>query len=220
MANVTMIAPTGATGIIHASKTGNKYTLAADGTVSVDTRDLPDLEAAGFSVVPRNGQAATGIGTVRLPLIHFKNSDGSVLTASPAAGKFGVSLTHGTSEALTSETANANTKTDIASIEFTLPQTYAAGQDITLNVNAKVSGTLTTKTIAADARKVSDAGAHGSNLIATAAQVMGTTAADLTFTITGTTLSPGDRIALQLTMVITEGASANQTGTINSVRLS
>lgn len=217
---VKMIAPTGTGGIVQASTSGTTYTIAADGTIDANIKDVNALESAGFTPVRRDGQSANGLSTIRLPLVNFKNSDGSVLAASAAAGKLGVSMTFGTSEVLISEVAQSNTKTDIAFIELVLPSSYIAGQDINLNVNAIVSGTLTTKTIAAAASKCSDAGAHGSNLIATAAQAMGTTAGDLAFVITGATLSPGDRVALQLTMVITEGAAATQTGKINSVRLS
>jgi hypothetical protein len=217
---VKLFAPTGRTGIVQASASGTTYTIAADGSVSVDSLDVPALERAGFTTASRDGQASNGLGTIRIPLVAGKNSDGSVLTASPASGKFGVSLTAGTSEALTSETAQSNTKTDVAYFETVLPPSYVAGQDITLTVNAKVSGTLTTKTIAAAAYKVADAGTQGSTLIATAAQAMTTSAADYAFTITGTTLSPGDRLGLLLTMVLTEAAAATQTGTVNSLRLS
>lgn len=214
-----MFAPAGRGGIITSSKTGTVYTIAADGSILAADADVGDLIGAGFASADRDGQAATGIGTVRIPLKAFTNSDGSVLAAAPAAGKFGLTLTFGTSQTLLSETANSNTKTDIATLEYQLPNSYVAGQDLTLSVNAIVSGTLTTKTIAADARKMTDAGAAGANLIATAAQVMGLANADSVFTITGATLSPGDRIMLQLTMVITEASAANQTGKINSVRL-
>lgn len=217
---VKMFAPTGTTGIVQASGSQTTYTVAADGSISANPNDVAALLQAGFTQAARGGQGASGIGTLRPSLLTFKNTDGTTLAASPASGKFGITETFGTSEKLLSETANSNTKTDAAITEFTLPDSYVAGQDLTLSVNAVVSGTLTTKTVAADARKIADAGTEGSNLIATAAQVMSTTAADLTFVVTGTTLSPGDRVALKLTMVVTEGAAADQTGSINSVRLS
>jgi hypothetical protein len=218
--SVKMIAPTGLTGIVQASKTLTKYTIADDGTVVVAAVDVDSLQNAGFTVAARDGQGASGLGGVNLPLLGFKNTDGTTLTAAAAAGKFGLSVTFGTSEKLLSESANSNTKTDASITEVVLPPSYVAGQDIALVVNGQVSGALDTKTVAADARKIANDGTQSAaNLIATAAQALGTDAGDLTFVISGATLNAGDRLGLKLTMVLTESAAAGQTGQINSVRL-
>lgn len=166
---------------------------------------------------------SNGINTTRILLFNAKNSDGTVLTGSAAAGKFGISLTLGTSEALTGEAAQGNTKTDIAAFEMTLPAGYIAAQNLTVTVNAKYAGagTAGTKTVVAAAYLLATDGTMGANLVATSAATITTSAADYAFVITGTTLTGGVRILVAITAVMQEtGASSTLTATVNSARLS
>jgi hypothetical protein len=52
MPKVTMQAPAGVGGQIHASKTQQVYTVGSDGSVVVESADVSDLLGAGFTVVP------------------------------------------------------------------------------------------------------------------------------------------------------------------------
>lgn len=169
------------------------------------------------------GATATGLNGYQLRPIEFKNSDGTTLAASAASGKFGLSLTAGTSEYLVSEAANSSTKTDVALAEFVLPATYNAGTNVTVTVNCNYvlgSGTVGTHTLAAAAYLNTAAGTQGSNLIATTAQTVPSSAGTVMFTITGTSLVPGSRLTLTLTGVIQDTAGSNITSQINSVSLS
>lgn len=167
--------------------------------------------------------AANGIPTpTRLNLTQAKNITGAALAAGAAAGVFGFSISLGTSFALISEAANSNTKTDVAMWEFELPPTYVAGSNINVLVNSNYTlggGTVGTHTLAAAAYLSVDAGTQGSSLIATSAQTVPSSAGTQTFVITGTTLSPGDRLVLTLTLVLQDTGGSNITATINSVRL-
>ena len=164
-----------------------------------------------------NGLFATALG-----LLNFKNSDGSTIAASASAGKFGIAITLGTSFALASESANNSTKTDVALLEFVLPANYKAGTNITATVNASITGagTLTTKTAQIKAYRTASDGTQGADIGPGSATAMTAAGADVPFTITGTTLNPGDKLALSLTTILTETASSGMVANINSVRLS
>ncbi len=205
---------------------GTSYTADSTGTVlsvpiNTDLRDL--INDGGRVIDSTSTPSANGMFVTQLPLISGKNSDGTTLAASAAAGKFGLTLTAGTSEVLLSEAANSNTKTDIVVFEHQLPRNYIAGSNITITASALFtigSGTSATHTIGAAAYKCANAGTQGSTLVATAAATLTATAVDYNFVITGTTLSPLDRIMVSLTAIILDSAGSNVTGTINSVRLS
>lgn len=217
-----MFAPAGLSGIVQGTASGNTYTIGTDGSISADIKDVLALEAAGFTQANRTTNAANGIAAANLPLIGAKNADGTTLAASAASGKFGLSLTFGTSEYLVTEAANNNAKSDACVLEHVLPANYVAGQNLTLTVQQQVvigGGTLSVRTLTPDVRKKGTDGTIGSNL-ASVAQNMTNTAGDLTFTITGATLNPGDLLMIQLTAAITETASSNVTAKVSSVRVS
>lgn len=166
--------------------------------------------------------AANGLIETPLPFFNFKNSDGTTLAASAAAGKFGLSFTAGTSEFLLSEAANSNTKTDVAAVEFVLPANYIAGQDVTVTAHTRYtlgSGTVGTHTLAAATYLNAAAGTQGATLIATAAQTVPATDGAVSFVITGTTLSPGSRLTMTLTLVIQDTGGSNITAQVNSVTI-
>lgn len=202
------------------SPSAGAMSLALSGVNTV----FPALAADNTAMVTAATVAANGMtGAMRMPLIHAKNSDGTTLAASAAAGKFGLALTVGTSEVLLSEAANSNTKTDIAVWEFVLPPTYIAASNLTVTANTNYtlgSGTVGTHTLAMAAYLCADAGTQGSTLIATAAQTVPAAAGEVTFTITGTSLSPGSRVMLAATLVIQDTGGSNITAQINSVRVS
>ncbi len=208
-------------------RSGVTYTADSTGTVTSvpagsDLHDL--LDQGGYLVDSSLTPAVNGLYTTRIPLTNGRNADGTGLGAG-AAGKFAITNTAGTSgPLLTSEAANSNTKTDTVIFEHVLPRNYIATKNITVTANAFYtlgSGTVGTKTLTAAAYKCTDAGLQGSTIIATAAATLiATTATDHAFVITGTTLSPGDRIEITLVLVIQDSGGSNITATLNSVRLS
>lgn len=164
----------------------------------------------------------SGVNSV-LRMLDFQNSDGSVLAASAAAGKFGITLSAGTAMNLVTEAANSNTKTDVAIHEYIVPSSYVAGTNLTVTANTMYvlgSGTVGTHTLAAAAYLTANDGTQGATLIATAAQSVPAAAADVTFTITGTSLVAGSRLLLSFTLVIQDTGASNITAKLNSVRIS
>lgn len=225
--NLTLRVPAGST--ITEVLGGNTGSAKPDanGFVSVDAGDALGLVAGGYRWpdLPVGSQVindTNGLAPIRVNAFHWKNSDGSAVAAAASAGKFGYAITLGTSLALVGEAANNNTKTDIAITEVVLPPNYIAGQDITVTVNGQYAGagTLTVKTVAVAAYRTADDGTEAASLVATAAQNLTNAAAETAFVVTGATLHPGDRLALKLTMVLTETAASATTGQVNSVRLS
>jgi hypothetical protein len=180
-------------------------------------------EGADIKGVSSAFAASAGAGGVRrLPLTGARTVTGVMPTVAAQANIFGITFTPGTAEYLVSEAANNNTKTDVICFEHVLSDSYAAGANFNVVVNAHFvigSGTLTTKTVAVDVYKCADDDTQGSTIETTAAQTITGSAADYTYAVTGTGLNPGDRVVIKLTMVLTETASSNVTGRINSVRL-
>jgi len=90
--------------------------------------------------------------------------------------------------------------------EFVLPQEYRAGAAVTLRVKAGMLTTLAdenTTPVTVDANVYRDAGTGlvGTDICATAAQAINSlTMANKDFTITPTTLVPGDRLVIVLTL--------------------
>ncbi len=213
MSTVTMRAPAAYQNFV--AQSGNAYASDSAAMISgVTQEDVLSLFASGCWVPEQ-------MGTIRVPLLSAKNSDGSVLAAAASAGKFGVTITLGTAEYLVTEAANSNTKTDIALFELVLPNTYAAGDDLTLTVNTEYvlgSGTVGTHTLDAEAFLGDDDGTSGADLIAVAAQTVPATATELEWTIPGDTLQPGARVVLRLTLVIQDTGGSNITARINSIR--
>jgi hypothetical protein len=179
-------------------------------------------EGADIKGVASSFAASTGAaGVRRIPLTSARDVTGMMPTVAAQANIFGLTFTPGTAEYLVSEAANNNTKTDVICFEYVLSDTYPAATDLSLVVNSHYvigSGTLTTKTIAAAVYLVADADTQGATLVTTSAQTLTGSAADYTFAVTGATLTPGCRVVVKLTMVLTETASSNVTGRINSVR--
>jgi len=188
------------------------------GTLYVTTiSDHNDVVAATQSFVP----TAAGGGMDRfLMLTRALSIAGIPLTATPAAGAFGITRTDGTSLVLTGEaTSGAAAKTDQAIWEVNLSDSYIAGHDIALTVNCNTVGTVITAastTLTPTAYSQSDGVETG--LTVSAAQQIPATATDLVFTITGTGLTPGMSIVVVLTMLVTTSSGAAH-GVINSVAL-
>jgi len=185
--------------------------IAAGTTINVDTSALIGgvLQLSAFTPPYRH-----------LPLTNGKTDAGVGLTASAAGGAMGVSRTAGTSLQLIGETTSGNAKTDKVMWEFVLADTYNAGAAIPLIANASIAGggTITPASCTLAMAAYSEV-----NGVETALTVNGGTqqitagGADITWSLAGTGLTPGARLVLELTMLITSASGAN-TGQINSMK--
>lgn len=185
---------------------------------------IPDPGTGASTILTSKStfSTTTGISPTRLALLQAVSADGSVVGAAAAAGKFGWSISLGTSSGLVTEAANTNTKTDDALVDFTLPNSYKAGANLTVNAFARITGagTAGTKTVKVKAYRVADNGTHSADLIATVATAITAAGADVPFTVTGTTLAPGDRLWFEVEVVLQETAGTDIFAVVNSLRVS
>ncbi len=112
--------------------------VAVPAAAGANTQTLP--AQTGTMVVAGQTQATSGMFATPFGLTDFHNLDGSVLSAAASAGKFGFSITLGTSAGLVGEAAQGNTKTSDALVEAILPPWYVAASNIAVTVNAKLTG--------------------------------------------------------------------------------
>lgn len=177
------------------------------------------------AAVGGSARNANGFPTVGLleRLSWALNANGQAVGASASGTNFGLTFSASSGAYLASPTANNSTIAPVAAFEIQLPVSYVAGQNITLTVYQNIvigSGTVTTKTLTAAAYLAGNDGTSGSNLIATAAQTLTNTNTALTFTITGTTLTPGAKLYITLTGALTETSAHAVTFNINQISLS
>jgi hypothetical protein len=203
--NIEMVTPAALIGSTIFGQSGAQYTPDAAGYFSAQQVDVIGFLADGYTLPP------SGLSPAPQKLIDGKNAAGTTLASSAPSGEFGISLTPATSEYLTGEAAESNTKTDHVVFEYVAPANYHAGQNLTVTVTGLYAGTGTagTVTLAAAAYLNAAAGTQGSTLIATAAQNLTTSSAAYAFVITGTTLVAGSRLTVELTTVIQETGGSN-----------
>lgn len=159
-------------------------------------------------------------GGTRFSLESCHNADGSAMSITPSSGKFGLSLTAGTSLFLVTETANSSTVTDSFSVESPLPVTFIPSSNVNVVVNANYvlgSGTIGTHTLQISLYSLTDAGVM--TLVGSQTNTLTASAADQVFNFP-TALSPNGRIMIIGQMIIQDTGGHAITGQINSIRLS
>lgn len=158
-------------------------------------------------------------GLTRYLLFTLASMDSGIpLPAVPAGGSMGITRSAGLSFVLTGEATSASAKTDKAFWDFNLPDTYVPGANINFAINCAASGgtiTAASTTMTLTAYAESNLGVETA-LTVTAAQQIPAVSTNLIFTITGTGLVPGQRMGIELTMLVTTSAGAG-TGTVYSV---
>lgn len=119
-------------------------------------------------------------------------------------------------------TSTTDTKTAVAMYTHRLPEGYTPGENITLTINANFEAVAppTSATIDADVVLIADDFSAPANINATAGQAISASATDYTFTITGTTLNPGDLIRIMVSGEVNcSGTGTSVFFNINSIRV-
>jgi hypothetical protein len=181
-------------------------------------------QAVASTFVP----VAAGGLTRYLPLVHFKADSGITLPAasshlSATSGLFAIDRTAGTSLQLVGETSGGSggNVTDAAIFDFVLPDTYVAGANIAFVINGYVTGTGTNTTAATTLTVAAYKEVNGVETALTvaynAATCTGSGAAcqiakavsgsNYGYTLTGTGLTPGAHVVLELTGLVTSTVS-------------
>lgn len=149
----------------------------------------------------------------RIELLSGRNADGSVLAAAAASGTFGIVSggwgTGGTK--LQGEAANNNTKTSTVKYVTKLPQNYVAGSNFTIRVYQRVSVIAnTTGNIDANCYKSDGNGGVGSDQVTTSIITNNTTSwVNHSFSVTGTSFSPGDELDIYIQCQANDTSGAN-----------
>lgn len=179
---------------------------------------LPTMDRSWFD---------TEDGIYPVPLTWFRTWD-AMATNLPAAGaNDDLGLVTGTlastAPTLQSGDSKATTTTRYARFQIPLPQEYTAGGSVLIRIKCGMTTTVsdTTATVDVQAYRVVRDGTVGSDLCATAATTINSlTHADREFTITPTTLSPGELLDVRVAIAIVDGATATAViGTIDAVEL-
>ncbi|MBE3044089.1 hypothetical protein IMZ48_16260 [Candidatus Bathyarchaeota archaeon] len=115
--------------------------------------------------------------------------------------------------------ANASSKSEYARLLWTLPPEYVAGSDLTFRFRCQVDGSAAvSQTIDLSCRLVDAEGGVGADLVEEAAQALPIAWANVDFTVTGATLSPGDELDILLTLAVNDtGGSLNRSGEVGAV---
>jgi hypothetical protein len=226
---VNLIAPAGIVSTNITGISGAAYAVDANGFVTVTGQgDVVALLNAGYryAAVPLASSpiGVTGLIATSLRLLDAASPAGGPLAAAPSAGVLGYHISLGSAFALLSETANANAKTDSCLLEFMLPSSYVAGQNLNVAINTTVnlgSGVLSAKSVFLNAYRTDKTGVQGLNLtVAPSIAIASNAATDNAFVVGGATLNPGDRLVLNPGLSLTETAGQNVSATINSIRIS
>lgn len=170
----------------------------------------------------RSEAVPEGSQVLRMRLQDARQSDGQPLAAAASAGEFGYEVGGwGTGGAvLAGEVASGNTKTDDLRLEVPVPQNLYTdtgevlgdARSLKLRFRARVSVVLATAaTLDIEAYKVDDEGARtGSDLYSGAAQNVNSTSwADIDFTISLGTLSPGNMLDVVVRGIANDSSGAN-----------
>ena len=149
-------------------------------------------------------------------LVDFRTHDALQTNLPGTASSNDLALdggTFGTSQPTlrTQDLKAAGATSDYARALIRLPAEYQAGQTVTIRVSGGMITTVsdTTAVVDIEAYRVGKDNSLGSDLCATAAQSINSlTFADKDFTITPTTLGPGDVLDVRLTITVNDGATA------------
>jgi len=171
-------------------------------------------DASSLHVHSRAGLVEDSLARHQVPLMLCRNSNGTVLTAAPDEayspnGHFGINTTSGLK--LVTNSIQGDDITMAGLFEFPLPVEYIADADVKVVVSARYTGdgTAAVKTVDVEAFELSDAGSLSADLCATNAATLTNAFADHTFTITDTSLTPGDRLLVAVKIHIIETVDEN-----------
>lgn len=188
----------------------------------------PSLIQANFVAAQENftelyARTANGVAPFGIALTELRKTAAykDPLGDTPGASLLGLGDTVGLVVTGTQTNGGATaTANESASFVFVVPDTYVAGQPISLRVRAKVSAARTVSaTVDAVVRRMTDAGVTA-DLVTTAAQALTTSYANYDFTITPTTIVAGDVLFVDVFLATDDtGGNSNGTPTISALQV-
>ena len=211
---------------------GNGAWTIGDGgdDVAINSNDW-DIDGAGavtgLTGITRAMQAQKTSEVFGIPFAWVRNATGGgALTGAagaPTAADHGMTISASTGAALMfGAPSDTETETQTATITVPLPPNYVADASVVVRVYARCDNAdATTATLDVVLFESDKNGAAGADLVTTAAQSIDTvTWAALDFTVTDTTLAPGDLLVIGIiTAVVDPGGGGTPRAEIGSIEL-
>ncbi len=172
------------------------------------------LTASFLNAITRMNLAQEDLAPAPIPIMGWRYANGNTVDATGGAGNPQiVAGGYGSGTLLLrGQDAHGTTKTETVQLEAVLPDSYVAGETVTLTLTARFSdsgtGTMSAKSIDVEAYEIAEAGTVGADICATAAQTLTTSMAQYSFTLTPTNLIAGDRINIFSRIVLTESGGS------------
>jgi hypothetical protein len=193
-------------GCVLAGRMGSLAALSTDklGTILYNLQSTVNTNAAGLDAV------VTSPGVKNIPLDTCKLQTLLQLAATASTNVFGLAAgTYGSAAPyLIGEATSNGTKTDYTRFLVALPPDYKAAGTAVITIHAKYSaGVSGAHTMDFEAFLSDKEKGAGADLCATTIATLTTSYADYAFTVTGTTLNPGDILDCRITGVLTDTGS-------------
>lgn len=188
----------------------------ANGTVVYGENEIKDRHIASTAQIARAKMAQRVLDVHAIPLTQWRTWDAMNSLLPSSAGNDDLSIVTGTYGSNApyigaGDLKAAGATTRRASGFVVMPNDYEAAETVQINVIASMTTTVadTTCTVDIEAWRLDEDGTLGAaDLCATAAlSINSLTPADKTFTITATTLEPGDVLHVRLSVTCTDAAS-------------
>lgn len=188
---------------------------------------MPSVTYSTIPLLTRAEMATEQNAVYPISLLEFQTWDALKTNLPAAAANDDLGLVTGTlgthAPTITAGDVKTTSSTRYARCQVGLPAEYKAGGSVTLRISAGVQTTIadTSCTVDAQVYRVVRDTTVGSDICATTAQSCNsTTFSDKSFTITPTTLNPGDLLDIRVALIYVDGSTATAvTPTIASVDL-
>lgn len=176
---------------------------------------MPSVTYSTIPLLERSEMATEENAVYSIPLSWFRQWDDQAVNLPAAATAddlgfvTGTLGTHGPN--ITAGDIGGTSSTRYARCQVALPVEYKAGGALTIRVKAGMQTTIadTSCTVDFQVYRVARDTTVGADICATAATTINsTTFADKTFTITPTTLSPGDLLDIRMAIIYVDGGDA------------
>ena len=186
------------------------------GTANIVDGAVNNAKVAADAALVRSKLAEDSLARYQIPLMSWRNDDGTILDATGGVGKW--KIVHAGWGTGTLELKGSQDSQQSAPLTYTmqrevvLPPEYVDGADIELNIQAKyscedpASCPPILNTIDAEVYELTDAGTVGADLNGDAVEDLTDSFADTAgFTIDGSGLVAGDRLMVMIRAAITAG---------------
>lgn len=178
---------------------------------------MPSITYSSIPLLTRAEIATEQNAVYSVPLTEFRIWDALATNLTGTAGTDDLALITGATLGTNAPTIQAGdlkaagATTRYARCQIPLPIEYKAGGAVTIRVKAGMTTTVadTSCTVDFQVYRITRDSTEGADICATAATTINsTTFADVSFTITPTTLNPGDLLDVRMALICTDAATA------------